>query len=592
MAPVEEEEEEEIPHRRKPSFPRFIVALFLVKSKPPQCPVQDYLAKLRSYIRTGQHLESTPNDARYIDTLGFWKDSHKRLEDGANEQRARIYALEAELDAYKEAQSHDQSEQDGKKPPPDFAGNARGKKRKRANRTASQPRIDEHKASDLAVSMPAILPDPTRILSHGSAYEQKVNDLIVTFLDPELPDAVYALQKSLSAPSIEPHTTTSIIVFIASTLRSWACNATQTSSPNSTQSKAILRLKIATPPADTAVTAPYERKNECFTPATAFVIFPVIFTTIDKLSSAPNARLHEKQCSYAVIKLLKDILDQICHLASSVGQPSLKPTKPPSKRPRRSARVSGRNPSAPSPTPHEQQNPPIHTAIIPSSPEKQSKHLTHLCAFLIAAIQALHPSNNHPQHSTRNIQEGWMFFLLQRISAVLKSFVFGENDEAWNTACYGNGGGGGSGGGDIPMPLENKDSSSKKTSKDQRAEKERQAPWLILLLEKSMHCFLHQEQQQHAPINKNINVTTYTKNNENSKPNHLPSHLQSQLQDTIFASLFNHDSTLFKAALPEPLDPGLSIEKWAGLESADVVDRFKAEVWRLVGWESLRGYLD
>ncbi|KAL8857542.1 MAG: hypothetical protein Q9178_005870 [Gyalolechia marmorata] len=545
MAPVEAEEEEEVPHRRKPSFPRFIVALFLVKSKPPECPVQDYLAKLRSYIQTEQHPESTSNDARSIDTLGFWKDSHKRLEDGANEQRARIYALEAELDAYKEAQSHDRSEQDGKKPPPNFAANAGGKKRKRAIRTASQPRIDEHKASDLAASTPAIL----RNLSHGSAYEQRVNDLILTFLDPELPDAVYALQKSLSAPSIEPDTTTSIIVFIASTLRSWACNATQTSSSNSTQGKAVLRPKTATPPADNAATAPYEREDECFTPATAFVIFPVIFTAIDKLSSAPNARLHEKQSSYTVIKLLKDILDQICHLASSVGHPSLKPTKPLSKKPRRSARVSGRNPSALSRTPHEQQTPPIHTAAILSSPERQSKHLTHLCAFLIAAIQALHPSNNHSQHSTRKIQEGWMFFLLQRISAVLKSFVFGENDEAWNTACYSNGGGGGGGGGggNIPMPIEKEDSSnSKRTSADQRAEKERQAPWLILLLEKN----------------------------------------------TIFASLFNHDATLFKTALPEPHDPSLSIEKWAGLESADVVDWFKAEVWRLVGWESLRGYLD
>ena len=550
----------------------------------------DYLAKLRSYIQNGQHPESASNDARYIDTLGFWKDSHKRLEDGANEQRARIYALERELDAYKEAQSHDRSEQDGEKPPPNFAANGRGKKRKRANRTASQSRINEHKASDFATSMPAIVPDPTRILSHGNADEQRINDLILTFLDPELPDAVYALQKCLSAPSIESHTTTIIIVFIASTLRSWACSATQTSSCNSTQSKDILRLKTATPPADTGPTTPYEREDECFTPATAFVIFPIILTAIDKLSSAPNARLHERQSIYAVIKLLKDILDQICHLASSVGHPSLKPTKPPSKKPRRSARVSGRNPSAPSRTLREQQIPPIHTAIIPSSPYKQSKHLTHLCAFLVTAIQALHPSNNHPQHSTRKIQEGWMFFLLHRISAVLKSFVFGENDEAWNTACYGNGGGGG-GGGDIPTPIEDENSSSKRTSADQRAEKERQASWLILLLEKSMHCFLHQEQQRHVPMN-NTNVTTKNNDsNENSKP-HLSSPLQSQLQDTIFASLFNHDSTLFKAALPEPGDPGLGIDKWAGLESADVVDWFKAAVWRLVGWERLRGYLD
>lgn len=169
MAPIQDIGET-VSRYIEPSFPRFIAALFLVKSKPPETSVQgksriirtsdqpiscgftDYLTKLRSYVRTGQHPDVDSNGARYIDTSQFWRDSHQRLEHEVKEQRARIYALERELDGYKEAKPQDLSEKDAKRASPTTIANLRGKKRKRLTKTASQPQIEKQEVIDIAAT--------------------------------------------------------------------------------------------------------------------------------------------------------------------------------------------------------------------------------------------------------------------------------------------------------------------------------------------------------------------------------------------------------------------------------------------------------
>lgn len=100
----------------------------------------DHLANFRSYIRTGQRPELDSNGAQYIDTLDFWKDSYHRLQNQVSEQEARVYALERELDVFKNAKPQNHSEQSKKKPPPVTAC---GKKRKRATVTVNHPEIEE-----------------------------------------------------------------------------------------------------------------------------------------------------------------------------------------------------------------------------------------------------------------------------------------------------------------------------------------------------------------------------------------------------------------------------------------------------------------
>ncbi|KAL8785078.1 MAG: hypothetical protein Q9213_003583 [Squamulea squamosa] len=330
---------------------------------------------------------------------------------------------------------------------------------------------------------------------------------------------------------------------------------------------------------ETTTTQPSRNVEERLTPATARLIFSLISTAIDRLASTPNARLCQQQCIYAVTKVLKDMLDQICHLAESLPHlplhKSAKNLNPPTKKPRRSTRLSSQKPSAsshPPPPPQRQRSPAKKTK--PTRNLNDDQRLTHLSAFLIAALQTLNYDTNQ-RPTDRTIHEGWMFFLQQRISETLKSFVFGEDDEDWNAACAG-------GASDTATATEHAEGCNKRR-REERTKKEKQAPYLILFLEHSFH--RSQPQNNNNIQTPNLNTPAY------NQPGTSP--LRTQIQHTIFASIFNHNSTLFNAALLDPCDPRIEIEKWAGIITGeDVVDRFKAEVWRLVGWEGLKEFLE
>lgn len=389
------------------------------------------------------------------------------------------------------------------------------------------------------------------------------------------------------------------MLFITSTIRSWACNPVQASSPDGNGTTVLLQPDATTTQADSITTNPLRNADNRFTPATVSITFPIILTAIDKLSSDPTARQYQQQCIFAIIKLLKDMLDQLCHLASSTSPPEPQTTKPPTKKPRRSARVSCRNQPAPSGVKDEQQTPLVRTPSNPPLAEQQ--HLTNLGSFLTAAIQTLHSDSGSGPPINKMIQEGWMFFLLQKISEVLKSFVFGEDDEDWLRN---------SGDKDPMMHVgahENNNSRKRKKEEQEgrarkRKEKERQAPYLIHLLEKSKPGF--SSAGITMPDSQTTTTTTSPPPETTTTPLPLPlaavaphSSLlpRSQpLQSTILTLIFGPSSeTLFKSALPEPQIPNrvVGIDAWTGISEEDIVDRFKAEVWRLVGWESLAGYL-
>lgn len=136
----------------KPSFPGFIVALLLAKSKPPEVtvrgnnytPIMEMITtqlrvssrlpwKLRCYIREDGRPGNDSTGARYIDTLTFWKDTHQRLQQELYEQRTRIYSLERELDASKGLESPAPAQENERREPPGTHSSSRGKKRKRGN---------------------------------------------------------------------------------------------------------------------------------------------------------------------------------------------------------------------------------------------------------------------------------------------------------------------------------------------------------------------------------------------------------------------------------------------------------------------------
>ncbi|KAL8812461.1 MAG: hypothetical protein Q9223_007287, partial [Gallowayella weberi] len=184
------------------------------------------------------------------------------------------------------------------------------------------------------------------------------------------------------------------------------------------------------------------------------------------------------------------MLDQIHHLATSLvttarprqKAPVIAAVESPAKKPRRSARVMGQDPAAPAPQRPQMQPQPAATTVIPTD----DSTIQTLTTILLHAISSLHPST---RPSDRAIQEGWMFFLLTRIGQVLKSFVFGEQDELWDTACHGDDIDKGS---TAPITRGNADTArkrkteapSKQQKQKQRQIKELEAPSLVMLLEK------------------------------------------------------------------------------------------------------------
>lgn len=196
------------------------------------------------------------------------------------------------------------------------------------------------------------------------------------------------------------------------------------------------------------------------------------------------------------------------------------------------------------------------------------------------------------QATSKIIQEGWIWFLLQRISGVLKNFVFGEDDEAWLASHSGSGEDGilpCRTSGDKSTKKRKRNGGEGKEKTERQKELEKEAPYLILLLENSIGGLPSTSTKAQTHQTPGINpLTPPPKANFPQQPTFR----SQQLQDTIFTCIFGDSTTMFKSALSEARVPAvLSIEEWDGLGKEDVVERFKAEVWRLVGWESLVRYL-
>lgn len=63
-----------------------------------------------------------------------------------------------------------------------------------------------------------------------------------------------------------------------------------------------------------------------------------------------------------------------------------------------------------------------------------------------------------------------------------------------------------------------------------------------------------------------------------------------QLQHTILKEVLGDNLQVFSKAFDELHDPGFDVEPWKAVRQADVVNLFKAEVWRLIGWDCVKSH--
>lgn len=96
----------------KPSLPRFLIALFLAKSKPATCSVSgtsnpnttpkldqqlnlaDYICSLRARIDKGRRPTGLAGAENHVDSAAFWRDAFEKSEKTQLKLRERILHLE------------------------------------------------------------------------------------------------------------------------------------------------------------------------------------------------------------------------------------------------------------------------------------------------------------------------------------------------------------------------------------------------------------------------------------------------------------------------------------------------------------------
>ncbi|KAL8638230.1 MAG: hypothetical protein Q9228_004599 [Teloschistes exilis] len=523
----------------KPSFPAFAVALFLAKSKPNDNPVRDYIAKLRSFISTGQRAENNSNGARYVDTLAFWKDSHHCLQQELNEQRARIYTLERELASSRSLSAQTPSQAITKKAALETGSIGLSKKRKRGIAGGTKTKPETQDGSNTA----------------GDWASGSLNESSYKSHEARLPDAVYALQQNLSSSSpFDPSMIASVARFLISQIRRSAIS-TETSPHHSLGQTQAAQSRPVALTEDAMANASWNTGDRgAFDGTTTSIIFSSLLTALERIGSATGGSIHQRQLIYDVIELLKDLLDDMCDLAATSTKRNHECTTVAHKR--RSTRSKKQT------TYHAPRLAP-------------DDNVMEICRLIMYALQNMEKERD----ADRAIVEGFTFFLLRRVGEVLRSFVFGEEEVGWKGVWA------------IEDTRNVKwiASGDEELRQEKRAAKEARAPYLIWLLERTLVCF----SSAASTIDKNVVSSRSTvKPPTKAKQVVLSEQVKLKLQNTILKDVLGRDLREFKDSLDGPQNPQINIEPWAEIPRSDVVNTFKAEVWRLVGWECLQDTME
>ncbi|KAL9603055.1 MAG: hypothetical protein Q9219_001419 [cf. Caloplaca sp. 3 TL-2023] len=500
-----------------------------------------YLKSIRSFIRTGHRPTNDLDGARYLDTLAFWKDSHQRLQQEIIEQRTKIYRLERDLDVRRNVESQDSPQQSCKRPALDeVSPNGRNKKRKRANTATRTTDAEAQHAMVQTSDMPKLLLQGSMPDVHGGAYPCLTTDTLLRTANPGFPDAIYALQKSLTRSPLVPSETANIIAFIISQLRNWALGE---SAP---------RHNSKARPTKSAKNIQVDRGKEDLCDHAGRVILPILLGALDKLGQSSDEDGMQRQLVHMIVTLLEELLVQICSLAAAEANENYQRGNKTAKR--RSTRVK--------------------KSIAPQVPDLvPNQEIMRRCAFLVCALQSLQKE----RWVDRAIQEGFMFLLLRRIGETLTVFVFGEDDEEWKLVWNQ---------GSTPESTSNRDDQS---GQGKRTIREHQAPYLIWLLERAVACFSGDaEPKDRVPV---ASRTSATSPSRTGLTVHLEK-LQVQIQHTILKEVFGASLEDFQDALNAAQNPGIAIEPWTAIKQPDVADNFKTEVWRLIGWDCLRSHIE
>ncbi|KAJ0425468.1 hypothetical protein BJY00DRAFT_308211 [Aspergillus carlsbadensis] len=70
------------------------LALAIVKSKPANLDIKEYILQVRQFIKTSREAEAFRSPEQFFDSVAFWKQAHDKSEAEQNKLRDRVYELE------------------------------------------------------------------------------------------------------------------------------------------------------------------------------------------------------------------------------------------------------------------------------------------------------------------------------------------------------------------------------------------------------------------------------------------------------------------------------------------------------------------
>lgn len=330
-------------------------------------------------------------------------------------------------------------------------------------------------------------------------------------------------------------------------------------------------------------------------------VFPSLTVGLHRLSQLPGGKALEVQIIYDFVEIFRCLLERICALSTAQAKQTGREKQTTTLRPGPWNLRSTQNQSNEPPKLKaclvcrerkldcDQRTPKCRycskrklkcereptSSSVSSSVEKDSrknydKTIISLCELAIKMLASLDATITiHKQ-----VLEGVLYFLFERVGMGLKRFVFGA--EGAHT------------GNEIPKE---KHADMNKNREDDEAI-EAQAPYLIWILEHALAVLTQQRLPDLAPDSLEYRNGRSAEAQLGISKNSVAAFAREQLQHTLLKSVFGDEASLgFDQTLSPPQAPILAAEFLASnMPAAEVKDWFKHEVWRIVGWDVLREY--
>jgi hypothetical protein len=273
--------------------------------------------------------------------------------------------------------------------------------------------------------------------------------------------------------------------------------------------------------------------------------FPILLSTLEKVSYMSEGSKVAGQMTHHLISVLRDLLDRLCLLCTTIG------------REKNAAAMRTKKPQA-----RADRQIADYLAAPSASPGAEGRQSTRmLCQLGIAAMNAL----DLCRAADNNVLEGFLFFLLHRAGNLLRDFVFCDEDEQ-NINLF-------------------------PTSGDSEAAAIRaaEAPYLFPLLKYAIILTA----KRHVPATpthaRHGRIRSLRIQGSHSSHDGMTTKARIKLQNTLLRAVFGDNVTEIGESLQKPLDVSLEFYNMKQVkEGLRVGEWFKDEVWKTIGWDVLR----